>query len=378
MASSSHQIALLTLIIFFNSHTTSTATPKDHFTAIFAFGDSYTDTGNTRSNADSGPNGFRQVSYPPYGMTHFGHPTNRYSDGRLVIDFVAESLLLPYLPPYLNQKADKTHGVNFAVAGSTAIKHEFFVRNNLTLNTTPQSLLTQLTWFKSFLKNRGCQDKKSPTCNGLVTDSLFWIGEIGANDYAYNLGKTVPETVIQKLTMESITLFLQELLSMGAKYIVVQGIPPTGCLPLAMALGANEEKDKIGCLASVNNQSSRHNSLLQDRLDYFRKQYPHAIISYADYYNAYHMIMENSTKYGFREPFMACCGTGGPPLNFDLFNTCGSPKASKACSSPAQYINWDGVHLTEDMYKVVSDLFLHGGYTRPSFDFLKSSRRQEG
>ncbi|KAL5717851.1 hypothetical protein ACHQM5_010812 [Ranunculus cassubicifolius] len=249
----SNRITLVVaLTIFFPSYTSSISTPsevpKDRFTTIFAFGDSYTDTGNTRSNADSGPNGFRQVSHLPYGMTHFHHSTDRYSDGRLVIDFVAETLSLPYLPPYLDPKADNTHGVNFAVGGSTAIKHEFFVRNNLTLNTTPQSLLTQLTWFKNFLKKRGCHDTKSPSCKALITRSLFWVGEIGANDYAYNLFETVPETMIQKLSLDSITLFLQELLRMGAKYIVVEGIPPTGCLPLALLLGALRRKTKLDAL----------------------------------------------------------------------------------------------------------------------------------
>ncbi|THF97579.1 hypothetical protein TEA_023606 [Camellia sinensis var. sinensis] len=54
---------------------------------MYAFGDSHTDTGNTGSI--SGPSGFSYVSNLPYGRTYFHHSTNRYSDGRLVIDFVA-------------------------------------------------------------------------------------------------------------------------------------------------------------------------------------------------------------------------------------------------------------------------------------------------
>ncbi|KAI7993956.1 GDSL esterase/lipase [Camellia lanceoleosa] len=93
----------------------------------------------------------------PYGDTYYHHSTNRYSNGRLVINFVAQSLSLPYLPPYLhiinsNQKPSSM-GVNFAVAGSIAIIHNFVVKNNLTLNITPQSLQTQLTWFNNFLES---------------------------------------------------------------------------------------------------------------------------------------------------------------------------------------------------------------------------------
>lgn len=199
---------------------TSVKVPNDHFTRIFAFGDSYTDTGNTKSG--TGPQGFMQVSNPPYGMTHFHHSTNRYSDGRLVIDFVAETLSLPYLPPYLNPKADRSHGVNFAVAGATAIDHSFFVRNNLTLNITPQSILTELAWFRKFLKSRGCNGTDLPACRAIMKDSLFWIGEIGVNDFAYNLGATVPDTLVQKLAIDSITLFLQ-VFSSYFLYLICRG-----------------------------------------------------------------------------------------------------------------------------------------------------------
>ncbi|PIA51458.1 hypothetical protein AQUCO_01100355v1 [Aquilegia coerulea] len=378
-----YKIILLILSSFFISYTSSSSSAthttriaNDRFTKIFAFGDSYTDTGNTKS--DTGPSGFMQVSKPPYGMTHFHHPTNRYTDGRLVIDFVTEELSLPYLPPYLDPKADKFHGVNFAVGGATAITNSFFVRNNLTLDRTPQSILTELAWFKKYFKSRGCQGTKSPECKALMTESLFWIGEIGANDFVYNLAATIPHNIIQKLAIDSITLFLKELLDMGAKYIVVQGIPTTGCLPLALTLSAPDDRDDIGCVASVNNQTYHHNSLLQVRLKYLRKRYPHAIISYADFWNAYSKIMKNTRNYGFLEPFRTCCGTGGPPYNFDPLATCGSQTASKPCSHPARYINWDGIHLTEAMYKRVADLLLHGGYTNPPFDFLLSSRRREG
>ena len=54
---------------------------------LFSFGDSLTDTGNYiihYSNA-SGP-----VLELPYGETFFGRPSGRWSDGRLVVDFIGE------------------------------------------------------------------------------------------------------------------------------------------------------------------------------------------------------------------------------------------------------------------------------------------------
>jgi phospholipase/lecithinase/hemolysin len=59
------------------------------FTSIISFGDSYTDTGNypTLAAAAGWPSNFASI-FPPYGETFFGHPAGRWSDGRLIIDFI--------------------------------------------------------------------------------------------------------------------------------------------------------------------------------------------------------------------------------------------------------------------------------------------------
>ncbi|CAI9112992.1 OLC1v1013508C1 [Oldenlandia corymbosa var. corymbosa] len=385
--------SLLFLILSSNSYflaTTSAITTKtttelhDHqsssnqpFKYIYAFGDSYTDTGNT--NSSTGPNAFMSVSRPPYGQTYFHHPTNRYSDGRLVIDFVAQKLSLPFLPPYLSKTADKSSGVNFAVAGSTAIIHSFFAKNNLTLDITPQSLLTQLAWFNSVLESKGCKDKSATPkeCKAVFDDSLIWVGEIGANDYAYILGSTVSKATVQKLAIGSVTRFLEAIMNKGAKYVVVQGLPSTGCLTLAMALAAETDRDSFGCVKTSNDQSYNHNAILQSKLNDFRKRFPGAVIVYADYWNAYMTVVKNPKKYGITELFKACCGYSSAPYNFDVFNTCGTTMAT-SCKNPSEYVNWDGVHLTEAMYKAVSEEILDGSFCQPSFEYLLSMKRKSG
>ncbi|KAJ4972543.1 hypothetical protein NE237_005717 [Protea cynaroides] len=365
----------LTIFLISLSLDSYSATPTT-FDRIYAFGDSYTDTGNTKSS--TGPTTFRHVSNLPYGTTFFKKPTNRYSDGRLVIDFVTETLSLPYLPPYLDRiNAGTSHGVNFAVAGSTAIDHDFFVRHNVSLDSTPESLLTQLVWFNQLLEDQGCGGGNisvSDDCRAAFDDTLFWIGEIGVNDYAYLVGSLVPTGMITRLAIDSVTRFLQELLKKGAKYMVVQGLPSAGCLALAMTFAPINDRDGIGCVGSVNLVARMHNSQLKAKLQYLRKQYPHAFIVYADYSSAYYEVMKDTRKYGFQEPFKVCCGSGGGPYNFNLLATCGSPPASRACSNPNQFINWDGVHLTEAMYRVVADLFIHAGYCHPPFSAMLRSK----
>lgn len=196
---------LISLSILLSFSPSSASRP---FKKIYVFGDSYTDTGN--GNSSTGPNIFRHVSQLPYGMTYFHHPTNRYSDGRLVIDFVADSLSLPFIPPYHNKSYDTSHGVNFAISGCSAIRHSFFVRHNLTSNVIPQSLGTQLVWFKKFLRATGCLNATyTPReCEAVFGDALVWVGEIGANDYNYAAGTSVTSKTIQQLAIEAETEFL--------------------------------------------------------------------------------------------------------------------------------------------------------------------------
>ncbi|KAF8021553.1 hypothetical protein BT93_G1870 [Corymbia citriodora subsp. variegata] len=377
-------VALATL--FFSAPASASAAgagaPRPRpFKKIYAFGDSFTDTGNTGST--SGPSGFAHVSNPPYGVTFFHRPTNRYSDGRLVIDFVAQSLSLPFLPPYRNFSSPSSsaagHGVNFAVAGSTAISHEFFVKNKMKLDITPQSIQTQLLWFNKYLESHeGCKGAAASggACRDALKDALVWVGEIGVNDYAYTLGSKVSGDTIRQLAINSVANFLESLLKRGVKYMVVQGLPVSGCLPLAMYLSPENDRDDIGCVKSVNTQTSAHNAALLAKISGLRKRFPGSVIVYADYWNAYRSVMKAPAKYGFKEPFKACCGAGGP-YHFTPFETCGT-QFSNTCPRPSQYINWDGVHLTEAMYKVIANMFLNGKYSQPPFSYMVGKKQRAG
>lgn len=55
------------------------------YARLFSFGDSITDTGNFVSLF---PNS--SILGPPYGETFYGRPSGRFSDGRLIIDFIGK------------------------------------------------------------------------------------------------------------------------------------------------------------------------------------------------------------------------------------------------------------------------------------------------
>jgi len=57
--------------------------------AFFALGDSLADVGTN----DYLPKATFKADFPPYGKTFFGRPTGRFSNGRVVVDFLGKCAL---------------------------------------------------------------------------------------------------------------------------------------------------------------------------------------------------------------------------------------------------------------------------------------------
>ncbi|GJY12083.1 SGNH hydrolase-type esterase domain-containing protein [Tanacetum coccineum] len=346
------------------------------YTSIISFGDSLADTGNLLQIASKTHN---VVSYflPPYGETFFHQPTGRCSDGRLIIDFLAESLGLPLIPPILNDErsddeVELGQGVNYAVAGATALDSSFLEAKGVYNSMTNASLRVQLAWFKQSLPSF-CGNTRD--CKNLVGGSLILMGEIGGNDYnvPFFIGKSIEEVESYvPLVIDTIISAINELIKMGAQTLVVPGNFPIGCTSAYLTLfGSQKEKydPTTGCLIRFNELAEYHNELLQMELNTIRELHPNVIIIYADYYNAVMQIYRSPHKFGFTNGALkACCGGGGP-FNYNSSMKCGLAYAT-VCDQPDTYVNWDGVHLTEAAYKHIFKGLFQGPYTTPQFNSL--------
>ncbi|XP_020868886.1 GDSL esterase/lipase At1g28570 isoform X2 [Arabidopsis lyrata subsp. lyrata] len=166
--------------------------PQCHnFKSIISFGDSIADTGNLLGLSD--PNNLPQVAFLPYGETFFHHPTGRFSNGRLIIDFIAEFLGFPLVPPfYGSRNANFEKGVNFAVGGATTLERSFLEERGIHFPFTNVSLAVQLSSFKESLSSL-CGSPSD--CKDMIENALILMGEIGGNDYNYAFftGKNIEE-----------------------------------------------------------------------------------------------------------------------------------------------------------------------------------------
>lgn len=289
-----------------------------------------------------------------------------------MVDFLAEEFGLAFLPPYLSltkgQHQDAPQGVNFAVAGATALNpllfRDYLIRSVLWTN---DSLSVQLGWFTSY-KSSLCSTNQD--CAKFFKKSLFIVGEIGGNDYNFesfthkdiNLLTALVPKVTQAIS-EAISILIEE----GASSILVPGNLPVGCSAVYLTLFQSPNKadyDENGCLKGYNAFARYHNAQLKITLEKLRVRYPKANIMYGDYYNAAMQYIHEPGHHGFRKVLVACCGGGGP-YNFNYSARCGHPGYS-VCQDPSTYANWDGIHLTEAAYKYIAISLLNGPLSSPS------------
>lgn len=342
------------------------------FPAIFNFGDSNSDTGGFSAT-------FGQAG-PPHGETFFHSPAGRYCDGRLIIDFIAQSLGLPYLSGYLDAVGSNfSHGANFATAGST-IRPQ-----NTTLHQSgfsPISLNIQSYEFNDFQRRSQTFRQKGNVFKDLLPKGEYfskalYTFDIGQNDltagYFLNMSSDQVKANIPDV-LGQFTTVVKDIYEKGGRYFWIHNTGPLGCLPYVMDRVAvkSSEIDKVGCTGPCNKVAQVFNQKLKEVVVHLRKKLPHAAITYVDIYSLKYDLISHARKYGFEQSLRACCGHGGK-YNYNQHVGCGGKitvkgkqiLVGKACKDPSLAINWDGVHYTEAANKWVFDRIVDGSYSDP-------------
>ncbi|TVU45046.1 hypothetical protein EJB05_04516, partial [Eragrostis curvula] len=253
---------------------------------ICSLGDSFIDTGNYVHLVGNSSSKYKEA---PYGMTFFKHATGRMCDGRVLIDFYAQALKLPLIPPNLPENASGQfpHGANFAVLGAMALPPSIYKELNHSVSP-PWCLAVQYGWFDHLLQRIAPGDGAR---RRLLEESLIMFGEIGSSDYIswFNADKSREEAKdLIPMVVTAISTFLEWILQWGAKVAVIPNSFPIGCLPLFLnKFHSHELKDydEHGCLRWFNDFALAHNNVLFREINRLQEQYPDAKLIYADYYN---------------------------------------------------------------------------------------------
>ncbi|TMX00234.1 hypothetical protein EJD97_001151, partial [Solanum chilense] len=342
-----------------------------NYPAVFNFGDSNSDTGGLVA-------GVGDRLEPPNGQTYFKNPSGRFCDGRLIIDFLMDAMDLPFLNSYLDSVAAPSFkkGANFAAAGSTILPAT-------ASSVSPFSFGIQVAQFLRF-KNRvsEIQAKTRKYDKYLPAQDFFQKGlymfDIGQNDLAGGFySKTLDQILASIPTILSgFEDGVKRLYDLGARNFWVHNTGPLGCLGQNIAkFGTDVSKlDELGCVSSHNQAAKLLNLQLYALCKKLQGQYSDANITHVDIFSIKSNLIANYSRNGFEQPLMACCGYGGPPLNYDSRIACGQTKVldgnnvtAKACNDSSEYINWDGIHYTETANQFVATQILTGKYSDPPF-----------
>ncbi|XP_019151650.1 PREDICTED: GDSL esterase/lipase LIP-4-like [Ipomoea nil] len=324
---------------------------------IFNFGDSNSDTGGF-------PAAHGYIFNYPYGRTFFHRPFDRLCDGRLIIDFLCENVKMDYLSSYLESLTPPfKNGVNFAVSGSQTLPKLVLF-----------SLSTQLLQFSRF-RNRSLEFH-SKGMKGMLGEEDFenalYMIDIGQNDISDAFSNLSKAQVIEKIPsfIFEIKDAVRAIYKVGGRKFWVHNTGPVGCLPRSLATtkvgDPSTDLEEIGCLKSLNEAAQEFNVQLSDLCEELRRGMKDATIVYVDIYTIKYNIISNFALYGFENPLMACCGGGGAPYNANI--SCGQSGYS-VCEDGSKYINWDGVHYTEEANAMVAATILSTNYSTPPLKF---------
>ncbi|KAF5196637.1 GDSL esterase/lipase [Thalictrum thalictroides] len=354
-------IITLFFLLWFLGESTDFSSP-----AIFNFGDSNSDTGGLAAG----------VAYPlglPNGETHFHKPSGRLCDGRLIIDFLMNSLELPFLNPYLDSIGAPSfqNGCNFATGGSTILPAN-------AASISPFSFGIQVSQFLRF-KARVLEilDEGTKATKFLPQKEYFALGlyaiDIGQNDLdgAFSIKSEEQVVALIPTILSELEAGIQKLYDEGARRYWIHNTGPLGCLPRIIARFGNDtlKVDEFSCINSHNRVAKLFNLQLHTLCKKFQEQYPDINVTYVDIFGIKLNLIANYSEYGFKQPIAACCGFGGLPLNYDKRIACGQTKilngstvTANPCDDPKEYINWDGNHYTEAANFHVSSQILAGNY----------------
>ncbi|KAK8563427.1 hypothetical protein V6N13_007624 [Hibiscus sabdariffa] len=299
---------------------------------MFVFGDSYADTGNNRKALAS--------SWKlPYGITFPGKPAGRFSDGRVLTDYIAGYLRIKTPIPYRWRKelnGRVKNGMNFAYGG-TGVFDTSVPEPNMT---------TQIDFLQQLLNDSVYSKRALKTSVALVS--------LAGNDYSNYLatnGSAAGFPAFIGSVVNQLKVNLKRIHNSGVRKIAVTALQPLGCLPRSTALFAFEQ-----CNGTENALVDLHNQLLVQAVNDLNKETNSSSFFVLDIYNAFWSVFNRKearqVSPTFENPFEPCCVGVSAAFSCGSVDENGVEKYT-VCSNPKSKFFWDTVHPTQEGWRAV-------------------------
>ncbi|KAH9289067.1 hypothetical protein KI387_033184, partial [Taxus chinensis] len=288
--------------------------------AMFVFGDSLADAGNNNYI----PHSTARANFTPYGVSFFQHPTGRFTNGRIVFDFIgiitdinahkcsfcrffrvnlmsdltafpvaATYLGLPFPPPYLEPDAKFIGGINFASGGSGLLDSTGAESSVITMSR--QVFQFEHFSYKLMRKHRSGAGK----AKSYLGKSLYCI-TTGGNDVAYYIANstlqntTAPQQFVT-LLLARFDQYIARLYRRGARKFLVLGVPALGCTPYFRFIAYNSSKGE--CLQPANQLVVAYNTALMSLVARLNRKLDGANIIQLNSYEYFMDILQNAASY---------------------------------------------------------------------------------
>lgn len=250
-----------------------------------------------------------------------------------------------FIPPYLDSTLSldelKT-GVSFASAGSGFDPLTAQLDGVLTLQRQVDNFKEYIRRMESYIGKEGAKK---------LINKAIYLCSAGTNDFMVNYyglplrRQTYTISAYQKFILHNVQLFIQGLVELGARKIVIVGLPPIGCVPAVITLNSDNALTHRGCIQWLCTVAQDYNRMLQTTLaDMQQTSHAGARLAYIDIYKPLDDIVKNPRQFGFEKVNVGCCGSGLLEVSF----ACNLE--SVVCSDDSKYVFWDAIHPTEAAY----------------------------
>ncbi|KAI5075272.1 hypothetical protein GOP47_0009348 [Adiantum capillus-veneris] len=319
-------------------------------TAMFILGDSLVDVGmnnHIRSLA--------RANYRPNGIDYPGSvPTGRFCNGLLISDFLSQHWNMPATLAYTdpaNTGETLLRGVNFASAGAGVLNDTGNIFNQRFRMSQQVQLFRE---YKGNITALVGDVEASRIVAGAVVSLT-----IGSNDFLANYFLPISPRRAKYKIPQYIDLVIAEfrkqvtsIYEIGARNIVIAGVGPFGCIPLA--IGTRAAVDGGKCIDQYQQVAIAFNARLVSLADELRQTFTGATVLFSDAFDLVMNLIQNPTKYGFTNVNSGCCGRG--PYRGII--PCNS--ADPVCPDRSKYVFWDPFHPTEAVNKLIAQEVLFG------------------